>query len=165
MGVNDGGADPDQVEAHAPARHRTPHRHPGLIALIFVGGTLGTWCRAVLENAAPAAPDGIPWVTLAINVSGSLLLGLLLETLARTGPDSGWRRGARLALGTGVLGGFTTYSTFAVETVQRLTPATHFIGLGYAVGSVVLGVGAAAAGYVVARRVGRHSWVRPEPRR
>ena len=164
MGVNDGGSDPDQVADSVPARQRTAHGHPGLVALIFLGGALGTWCRAMLENAAPAAPDGVPWVTLAINVTGSLLLGLLLESLARTGPDAGWRRGARLTLGTGVLGGFTTYSTFAVETVQRLTPATHFIGLAYAVGSVVLGVGAAATGYLVARRVARDRNLRPEPR-
>lgn len=159
MGVTD---EPDRV---APSGARAPHRHPGLLALIFVGGTLGTGARAALENASPAEPGGIPWATLLINVAGSLLLGALLETLTRTGPDTGWRRGARLTVGTGVLGGFTTYSTFAVETVQRLPSDAYAVGLVYSVASVVLGVAAAALGYVCARRLtGRRS--RPaEPRR
>jgi CrcB protein len=106
----------------------------------------------------------MPWTTLTINVAGSLLLGALLEALARTGADEGWRRSARLTLGTGVLGGFTTYSTFAVETVQRLTPAAHFVGLAYAVASVVLGASAAAIGYLLARRIGRRPQGQ-EPRR
>ena len=154
MGVTPGG-NPDRAIAATPPTPRRAHRHPGLLALIFLGGTLGTAARATLENAAPADPAGIPWMTLTINVTGSLVLGLLLETLTRTGPDAGWRRGARLTLGTGVLGGFTTYSTLAVETVQRLTPGTHFVGVVYALGSTLLGGAAAAAGYGCARRIGR----------
>jgi CrcB protein len=123
--------------------------------LIFVGGTLGTGARAALESAVPADAAGVPWMTLSINVIGSLLLGLLLETLARTGDDTGRRRAARLTLGTGVLGGFTTYSTFAVETVQRVTSGSVGIGLAYAVAGVVLGAAAAAAGIAAARRVAR----------
>lgn len=133
---------------------------PLLIGVIFVGGGLGTLARAVLEDAAPARPGAVPWTTLAINVVGSLLLGLLLETLARTGPDEGWRRTARLGLGTGVLGGFTTYSTFAVETVGRLAPQTLLVGIAYAVGSVVSGVAAAAVGYRLAHGLRRST---PEP--
>lgn len=155
MGVT---GEPDRVAATSRRTPRSPHRHPGLLALIFVGGTLGTALRAALESASPAQPAGIPWATLAINVAGSLLLGVLLEVLARSGPDTGWRRAARLTLGTGVLGGFTTYSTFAVESVQRLSPDAYVVGLAYAVGSIALGVGAAAAGYTGARRLaGRRS--------
>ncbi|MEW1954799.1 CrcB family protein [Terrabacter sp. NPDC080008] len=150
MGVTD---EPHGAAATTPARAGAPHRHPGLLVLIFLGGALGTSARAALEDAAPAQPAGVPSTTLAINVVGSLLLGALLEVLARTGPDAGWRRAARLTLGTGLLGGFTTYSTFAVETVQRLSPDTYAVGLVYALVSIALGIAAAAGGYVLARRL------------
>lgn len=156
MGVSD---EPDRLTAGSPPtppRARAAHRHPGLLALIFVGGALGTAARAALENAAPPAAGGIPWATLLINVAGSLLLGALLEALARTGRDTGWRRGARLTVGTGVLGGFTTYSTFAVETVQRVSWDAYAVALVYALASITLGVAAAATGYVLARRLTGH---------
>lgn len=162
MGVSDR---PHRRTATSPQRARAPHRHPGLLALIFLGGSLGTAARAALENAAPAAPTGIPWATLLINVAGSLLLGALLEVLARTGHDTGWRRSTRLTVGTGVLGGFTTYSTFAVETVQRLSPETYAVAVAYALGSVLLGGCAAAAGYWCARRLTTSRSRPAEPRR
>jgi CrcB protein len=124
------------------------------LALILIGGTVGTLARAVLEGAAPAAADGVPWTTLWINVAGSFLLGLLLEVLARSGRDAGWRRAARLTLGTGVLGGCTTYSTLAVEVSQRLG-AAPLVGAAYLVASVVLGAAAAAVGYFAGHRFRR----------
>lgn len=123
------------------------HRRPGLLGLVFAGGALGTLARALLESVFPAGTGAVPWATFAINVAGAFCLGLLLTVLGRLGPDDGWRRAARLGLGTGLLGGFTTYSTLAVETVHRW-PA---LGSAYAVLSVVLGVGAAAAGLACAR--------------
>lgn len=125
--------------------------------VVFVGGALGTAIRAALEAAMPAQPGGWPWTTFAINVSGSFLLGLLLETLSRRGPDAGLRRYLRLGLGTGVMGGYTTYSTFAVETVRLFTlgGGAVFVGLGYALGSVVLGLAGAFAGMWVATRWSR----------
>lgn len=138
------------------ARHRI-----ATLALILVGGTIGTLARALLEGAAPAGADEVPWVTFGINVAGSFLLGLLLEFLARTGRDTGWRRAARLTLGTGVLGGFTTYSTFAVEVSQRLATAP-LTGSAYALASVVLGAAAAALGYLAGHHLqGRPSGVEP----
>ncbi|GAB2769893.1 hypothetical protein GCM10027039_33960 [Terrabacter koreensis] len=155
MGVSAG--DPGRTTTSAAQPARAAHRHPGLLALIFVGGSFGTGARAALENAVPADAGGIPWMTLSINVVGSLLLGLLLETLARTGDDTGRRRAARLTLGTGALGGFTTYSTFAVETVQRLTSGSVAIGVAYAAAGVVLGAAAAVAGIAAARRLARNA--------
>lgn len=138
-------------------RSSSIHRRSRVLGIIFLGGAVGTFLRATLEDAAPAAPDGVPWTTLTINVLGALLLGVLLESLARTGPDAGWRRMARLGLGTGVLGGFTTYSTLAVETGQRLTTGAYLLGVGYAVASVVLGLCAAAIGYRLAHRIGHRA--------
>ena len=123
-------------------------------AVVLVGGAFGTAVRAALESAFPAQPGAWPWTTFAINVSGSFLLGLLLETLSRRGPDAGLRRYLRLGVGTGVMGGYTTYSTFAVETVRLLGlgGAATFLGIGYALGSVVLGLLAAFAGMWLAAR-------------
>jgi len=112
------------------------------LALVVAGGTVGTLVRALLEDAFGAGRGEWPWATFAINVVGSFLLGLLVAALAARGGDER----IRLALGTGVLGGFTTYSTFIVE-VDRLVADGHLgLGTGYALGSVVVGVLAAAAG-------------------
>lgn len=124
---------------------RIPVR-PAWLGVIMVGGTVGTAVRAWLEGAHPAVPGEWPWTTFWINISGALILGVLLEVLAETGPDRGWRRGLRLGVGTGVLGGYTTYSTFAVETLQVLQSGAWLVALGYALGSVVLGLLAAFAG-------------------
>jgi len=124
---------------------RLPVR-PAWLGVILVGGMLGTGVRSALESLQPAPPGGWPWTTFWINVSGALALGILLELLAETGPDHGWRRGLRLGVGTGVLGGYTTYSTFSVETLNLLGAGAWLTGLGYAVASVVLGLAAAFAG-------------------
>jgi CrcB protein len=108
---------------------------------------VGTALRAVTEAALPTA--GLPVATFGINVLGSFLLGALLEALRHRGTDTGARRLLRLGLGTGLLGGFTTYSTFAVETVA-LPPA---LGAGYLVSSLVLGAAAALAGILLGRRL------------
>lgn len=131
---------------------RIPVR-PAWLGVILVGGTAGTAVRAALESAFPAAAGQWPWTTFWINVTGALLLGVLLEVLAELGPDRGWIRGLRLGLGTGFLGGYTTYSTFAVETVQLLGSPAVLVGLGYAVASVLLGLMAAFAGGRLVRRL------------
>lgn len=148
------------ADAPPPARpHRPLQRDPRWLALVLVGGAVGTGIRDALERANPAPAGGWPWTTFVINVTGSFVLAVLLESLALGGPDAGWRRVLRLGVGTGVLGGFTTYSTFAVETAHLLgadpggAHGAVLVGVGYAVGSVVLGVAAAWAGLALARRV------------
>lgn len=120
--------------------------HPGWLAVILLGGMAGTATRAALEAAFPSSPGGVPWATFGINVTGAFMLGALLEFLLLSGPDHGWRRAARLGLGTGALGGYTTYSTFAVETMNLLGAGHWLRGVGYALGSVILGFAAAVAG-------------------
>lgn len=96
---------------------------------------------------------GWPLGILVINLSGSLALGALLEWLSRQGPDEGRRRAVRLALGTGVLGGYTTYSALAVDSVTLLARGEMLTGVFYPVASVLLGVVAAGVGILVARRL------------
>jgi fluoride exporter len=126
----------------------------GTLALILIGGMAGTAVRAGLEAAWPPASGQWPWTTFCINITGSLALGALLEFLG-AGSDDGWRRSVRLGVGTGVLGGYTTYSTFSVETVELLRAGQWLPGLGYAAASVVGGVAAAAAAIAVVRRLRR----------
>lgn len=128
---------------------RPAHSDPRLIGLVAAGGALGTCCRALLSDAVGAPSGQWPWATFCINVVGAFVLSLLLETLIRRGTDSGGRRRMRLGGGTGFLGGFTTYSTFAVETLH-LSPS---LAVTYVVGTVAVGVLAAALGFVVADRL------------
>ena len=121
----------------------------GSAALVAAGGTLGVAVRALLEGAFPAGPGAWPWTTTAINLTGSLLLGLLLATLSRRGPDTGRRRAVRLGVGTGVIGGYTTYSTFVLEVERLVTGGAVATGVAYALVSVVLGVAAAGLGVVL----------------
>ena len=125
--------------------------HLLLVALVLVGGALGTSARAALEHAL-ARPTGWPWVTFAINVVGSFALGLLLGHLAGRGADEGWRRAVRLGCGTGVLGGFTTYSTFVLEVHRLADDGEALVALAYPMLSVVAGVTAAVVGLVLADR-------------
>lgn len=140
------------VDPDLPGPARPVHLQARHLLLVALGGTLGTAARGALTLAAPG-----PWPVVAINVTGALLLGLLLEALARRGPDEGVRRDLRLLLGTGALGGFTTYSTFAAGAVG-LASADPGRALGVVAATLVLGTLAAAAGVAVgsaAHRGGR----------
>ena len=130
---------------------RPLHRRWRLIALVALGGAIGTGARAALAEAFPAH-HGISWAILAINVVGAFCIGLLLERLAHLGPDAGRGRLLRLFVGTGVLGGFTTYSTLADDTAQLLVAGRWGAGSGYALLSVLLGLVAVAAGTWIASR-------------
>ncbi|WP_232505147.1 fluoride efflux transporter FluC [Acidipropionibacterium acidipropionici] len=134
---------------------RRPAPMWALALLVGVGGCVGTLIRALLGSAFGADHGHFPVMTLTINLVGSVVLGLLLEGLARTGEDVGPRKAVRLGVGTGVIGGFTTYSTFAVETDRLLGGGSPVIGLVYALVSVAAGLLCAAAGILVARKAFR----------
>lgn len=123
------------------------------LALVAAGGCAGTLVRAALERAWPAAPGHLPVTTLALNVVGALALGLLLGALGEGRPR------LRLALGTGVLGGLTTHSTFILESHRLLTlggDGGHpVLGGAYLVGSMVAGLVAAGLGLWLAGRLHR----------
>ncbi len=142
-------------DGDAPAaarRDRPDHLRPAPIALVFLGGAAGTGAREALTLVLPQT-GRLPLTILGINLIGAFLLGVLLESLARLGPDAGPRRGLRLLLGTGFLGGFTTYSALAADSALLLGQAAVGLGLAYAVGTVVLGALASLGGIAVCAAV------------
>jgi CrcB protein len=143
----------DRLPARAP---RPVHLRASSIGLVLLGGTLGTAAREAITLAVPEL-GGVPIALVAINLVGAFLLGLLLESLARGGPDVGARRSLRLLLGTGVMGGFTSYSALALGTDQLLADGAAGRGIAFALVSVVLGVACAAAGILVASSRGSHA--------
>lgn len=140
-----------QLSPSTPLRRRLP-----LVLLVVAGGAVGTALRVLVTLAVPPA-GSFDTAIFAINVVGAFVLGLLLERLLRGGPDEGRRRVLRLGLGTGVLGGFTTYSSLAIETATLGAAGDVLTASVYGLASVLLGVLAAAAGIAVGARWARGS--------
>lgn len=153
-------ADPDTDVVDAPLGPPTPALpRPASLALVFVGGTLGTAGREALTLLIPSS-GGVPWAVLIANLAGAFALGALLEALARRGADHGRRRMLRLLLGTGFLGGFTTYSALATDTAVLWGAGAAGLdaaGLGavYAVGTALVGAVATLAGILLAAALHR----------
>lgn len=145
------GADSAGRASHAHGAARPLHVRPRFLFIVLLGGTAGTSVRHATAELTPTWHD-VPIGTLAVNLVGAFLLGLLIEALLRRGPDLALRRDLRLLLGTGFMGGLTTYSTFAVESQGLLDGGHVATGLAYAVGTVVAGLALAALGVAAARR-------------
>ncbi len=131
------------------------------LLLIFLGGGVGASCRylvsvglrAWIDGRDPAPADEstlalIPLGTLAVNLLGCLLIGLLMPVLI------GAKEETRLLIIVGLLGGFTTFSAFGLETWTLITEQRVVWALAYALGSVALGLGAVALGHVIGTRLG-----------
>lgn len=136
---------------------RPPHHHLELVGLVAAGGVVGTLARYETTLWLGTAPSGLPTATVTVNLVGCFLLGLLLEALGRRGPESSRMQAARLTLGTGMLGGFTTFSSLAEELAQLVH--THAVGVAalYAVVSVVGGLIATVMGITFAAAHHRRS--------
>jgi CrcB protein len=120
-----------------------------VLAAVGLGGALGAAARYGVAQAVDITPGTVPWGTFWINVSGSFALGFFVVLVLRRFPAD---RYARPFVATGFLGGFTTYSTFAVETDLLIKNGHWTVALAYAAASVVAGVAAALAGMAAARR-------------
>ncbi|MEH3101972.1 fluoride efflux transporter CrcB [Sphingomonas adhaesiva] len=119
------------------------------LLLVMAGGAVGAGARHLVNRATLSAfgPDW-PWGTLTVNLVGGLLMGALVGVLARgTSGDDNWR----LLLGTGVLGGFTTFSAFALDTVGMIQRGDLAAATGYVLLSVAGAVLALFLGLSIAR--------------
>ena len=116
--------------------------------LAALGGALGALARWGVATALPRSPGSWPWATLTVNLLGCFLMGVLIAVLAARKPAGTW---PRPLLGVGVLGGFTTYSAFAVEVVQAVERDAAFLAAGYVVASTAGGLLAVVVGALVVR--------------
>ncbi|MEH3155885.1 MAG: fluoride efflux transporter CrcB [Gordonia paraffinivorans] len=130
-------------------------RGPGSLALVFLGGVVGTAARYGLEEAFPHRGTNWPTGTFVANLLGAFALGLLLEALVRRGDDTGRRRSVRLLLGVGFCGAFTTYSTLALEISLFVRDGAAGTAVLYAAVSVIAGLVAVWLGIVLASTVVR----------
>jgi fluoride exporter len=160
--------DPDVlVDAHAPLVAGPPHPatvrellhgRGDVLTVIALGGAVGGGARWLLGQALPHGATGFPWSTFLANVSGCLLLGVLMVLVIEVwGPT----RLVRPFWGVGVLGGYTTYSAFTAEAVGLMRAGVAPMGLLYLFGSVAAGVLATWVGLVAVRGL----VVRPRERR
>lgn len=153
--TDDPASHPREGHRSRPSATRPLHLRWSSLGLVALGGMVGTALREGLALTFAAPPGGFPVAILVINLVGSFALGLLLESLVRRGSDEGRRRMARLLVGTGLIGGFTTYSAFAVDVGLLGSGGGLVIAFAYAVSSVVLGTLAAGAGIALAGRMHR----------
>lgn len=130
---------------------RPVHLRWSSIGLVAAGGTVGAAAREALVLAAPST-GWFDTVIFCVNVSGAFALGVLLEALLRQGPEDDRRRRLRLLLGTGVLGGYTTYSTLAVETARLLADGDLGGAALYSLATVLLGALVTWTGIALAAR-------------
>lgn len=116
---------------------------------VALGGAIGSSARYLVNISLPRLlGHGFPYATLSVNVLGSFAMGLLVAVLAQKG-------GMRFApfLMTGVLGGFTTFSAFSLDTAKLWEAGNNMAAVGYVLASVGVSVGALFAGMALARGI------------
>lgn len=117
------------------------------LLLVSLGGAAGSALRYLVGTAVTAwTGGGFPWATLAVNVTGSLAMGICFQLLAAREASA-----MQLLLMTGFLGGFTTFSAFSLEAVQLWTRGAAMQSLAYGAASVTVSIAALVLGLWLAR--------------
>lgn len=117
-----------------------------IVVLTLVAGACGALARFLLDSSIKSRwQSPFPWATVIINVTGSLLLGILAGLVLFHGQPTAWQT----VVGTGFCGGYTTFSTASFETVRLVQQNRRSLALLNAVGSLVLSVAAGAVGLAV----------------
>jgi CrcB protein len=144
--------DPDLVPGRRP--------RPRVLVAVAVGGALGAAARYGVSQLLPPTAGRFPWATFWTNVSGAFALGFVLVVLIERYPPSTY---VRPFVATGFLGGYTTFSTFAVDADLLVKDGHALTAAAYVAASVVVGLAAVTAGIRLARRVPAPR-ARPRPR-
>lgn len=143
---------------HHPVPHVHRARQLAVLGAIAAGGFIGALARYEVSIAWKAPSGELPWATWAINTSGAFFIGFVLTVLLRKARSAG---SLRPFLCTGLLGAWTTMSTFAVETDLLLKDGQWGVAVGYVCATVVAGLTFTWAGIAVGRWVavpGRARW-------
>jgi CrcB protein len=135
----------DPLHPSASSRRRV---HPRMLAALGGGGAIGTGARDWIATAVHVSPGTFPWATFWINVSGSFVLGVGLMLILERFPPS---RYVRPFFGTGICGGFTTFSTFVVETDLLVHDRAPLVAVAYLFGTAVCGLAAGMLGVIGGR--------------
>lgn len=129
-------------------RRELRQEHGVVVAVIAVGGVIGSLVRYRLGLWWPSAAPAFPWTTLLINVSGSLLLGALIVAITERRPTHRW---VRPFVGTGILGGYTTFSTWCTDVVVLVHDDRPAFAALYLMGTLAGALLATTAGMALAR--------------
>ena len=126
------------------------------VAMVVVGGAIGAPLRYVVELFVRSRRPGVfPWGTFAVNVAGSLVLGVVVGVVDSV-PAPGW---LLPLVGVGLCGAFTTFSAFGLETVRLLEEGAWRPAVAYSLGSLVVGLAAVAAGFAATASLLDAAWV------
>lgn len=143
-----------------PRQRRARRVQLFMVIALGCGGVVGAVARYSVSLALPSQSGRFPWGTFIINVSGSAVLGLLLILLIEQFPRG---RLARPVIGTGVIGAYTTFSTFVVDAVLLARAGKIVTAVVYVLASVVFGLLAVWLGMVSARVILRvERWLQEE---
>ncbi|MFJ6854097.1 CrcB family protein [Streptomyces sp. NPDC091271] len=127
-----------------------------VLAVIAAGGAAGATARYAASLAWPTAGDGFPWVVFAVNVAGCALIGVLMVLTAERGRIT--RPLVRPFLGVGVLGGFTTFSTYAADVSRLLARQEVATAMAYAAATAVAALGAVWGAAALTRALADRRW-------
>lgn len=119
-----------------------------VVGVVAAGGAVGALARYALTVPFPVQPGQVPWATVTANITGCFLIGVLMVLITEV-----WtaHRLLRPFLGAGVLGGYTTFSTYAVEVRGLLADGHAALALGYLLGTVLAALTAVGAGLWITR--------------
>ncbi|MFC8089520.1 fluoride efflux transporter CrcB [Streptomyces sp. NPDC057301] len=142
--------DTESVSARRQPAWRTWRTQAPIVAVVALGGAIGATARYAASLWWPAQPGGFPWATFWINVVGCAMIGVLMVIITEVRPA---HRLVRPFVGTGVLGGFTTFSTYAVD-IQHLVDSGHpGTGLAYLAATLIAALTAVWLATAATRRV------------